>query len=531
MRVLKIVLMGMIAAFANLVSLGLRISIGNYIDMVFGNEDYLFYLIPLVGLAILCVLFNFLIPALKVTIKTRIETSLWSQLEKKVVNMNQCELEKKNRENLTTLYISDVEGIVMAVENFVFKFFPDAISFIVLCCFICRLNVELGIIVVASTFVPMLVMFIVSKVILKKNSVYQKAVESVHSVVLEGCSNLEMIKSLCVENVFRYQNKKQLNEQQKIKKEMNLWEGLLSVPAMLTSFVTLLVSASYGTVLVIQNNITLGNFFVLVTAIDYIISPIMSLDTYLSNIQKWKSHRKRIFTIINDVEAVEAEEEYEKVVVNQLEVKNVDFEYPDGTNIYENLNVCFEKGKINLIIGENGCGKTTLLKILMGVYGLQKGIVLLNGKVVDNVKLIGNLSSVATQDFLILRGTIMDNLLCGDKKITSDKVKEISIRTGFYADVEKMQDGYNTILEERGRPLSEGQKQKLNVTRTLLKNKEIYFFDEPTEFLDINSKNTILKVLEELSQEKLVVIISHDKEIKKIANNISIIGVGEDVDK
>jgi ABC-type bacteriocin/lantibiotic exporter with double-glycine peptidase domain len=510
MRVLKIVLMGMIAAFANLVSLGLRISIGNYIDMVFGNEDYLFYLIPLVGLAILCVLFNFLIPALKVTIKTRIETSLWSQLEKKVVNMNQCELEKKNRENLTTLYISDVEGIVMAVENFVFKFFPDAISFIVLCCFICRLNVELGIIVVASTFVPMLVMFIVSKVILKKNSVYQKAVESVHSVVLEGCSNLEMIKSLCVENVFRYQNKKQLNEQQKIKKEMNLWEGLLSVPAMLTSFVTLLVSASYGTVLVIQNNITLGNFFVLVTAIDYIISPIMSLDTYLSNIQKWKSHRKRIFTIINDVEAVEAEEEYEKVVVNQL---------------------CFEKGKINLIIGENGCGKTTLLKILMGVYGLQKGIVLLNGKVVDNVKLIGNLSSVATQDFLILRGTIMDNLLCGDKKITSDKVKEISIRTGFYADVEKMQDGYNTILEERGRPLSEGQKQKLNVTRTLLKNKEIYFFDEPTEFLDINSKNTILKVLEELSQEKLVVIISHDKEIKKIANNISIIGVGEDVDK
>lgn len=207
--------------------------------------------------------------------------------------------------------------------------------------------------------------------------------------------------------------------------------------------------------------------------------------------------------------------------IKNITINNLNFSYKTESNelkILNNLNFEIIKGNLFGIIGPSGIGKSTLLKILMGFLNYKEGTILINNTNFKNINIKEwfNKISYVPQDVFIHNDTIKNNIVFGDQKFDEkqfDRVIKICLLDEL---INKMNAGYNTILQDGGKNLSGGQIQRIGIARALYKKPEIIFLDEPTSNLDNNTELKIIDTLKSLTPEITVVMISHrEKTILK----------------
>lgn len=165
-------------------------------------------------------------------------------------------------------------------------------------------------------------------------------------------------------------------------------------------------------------------------------------------------------------------------------------------------------------MGESGQGKSTIMNILAGLYPLKNGSLTINGKNEINTRL--DLVFVS-QEVELFNLSIRDNLCLG-KQISDDKIFELLEEAGLMEWYKELPEGLNTMVGERGIKLSAGQRQRLNMIRGILIDKELYFFDEPTSNLDILSEEKITNMIEKYLKDKTYVIVTHRPKLKELCN-------------
>lgn len=199
---------------------------------------------------------------------------------------------------------------------------------------------------------------------------------------------------------------------------------------------------------------------------------------------------------------------------NNVKLTNVIFSYTKDSTKIKIPEFILNKGDKISIMGESGQGKTTTMNILAGLFPLSKGKLKIDGKTVMNKRL--DLVFVS-QEVDLFDLSIKDNLCLG-KEIPEEKIMQLLDEAGLMNWYKELPNGLETIVGEKGIKLSAGQKQRLNLIRGILIDKELYFFDEPTSNLDIVSEEKIISMIKKYLNNKTYVIITHRPKIKELCN-------------
>jgi len=281
--------------------------------------------------------------------------------------------------------------------------------------------------------------------------------------------------------------------------------------AVFTSFMnSLYLIALISTIIMVKNGQDgLPYLLFYMSALGKLYPNLDSLVRFIDIRERFKTAKKQLDECFKGSREIKLIKEFDRV-----KLSNVIFSYSSDSVSIKIPEFILKKGDKISIVGESGQGKTTTMNILSGLYPLKKGDLLIDNKKQRNVRL--DLVFVS-QEVDLFDLSIRDNLCLG-KEIPDSKILELLEEAGLMQWYKELPEGLDTIVGERGIKLSAGQKQRLNLIRGILIDKELYFFDEPTSNLDVVSEEKITNMIEKYLSEKNYVIVTHRPKLKELCN-------------
>lgn len=216
-----------------------------------------------------------------------------------------------------------------------------------------------------------------------------------------------------------------------------------------------------------------------------------------------------------------------QVKAGQIQLEHVNFEYPDDHNeVLKNVNLMVRPGEKVALVGPSGGGKTTLCNLIPRFYDATSGRILIDGQDIKNVTLksLRSAIGVVQQDVYLFSGSVYENIAYGKVGATREEVIAAAKLAGAHEFIEKLKDGYDTYVGERGVKLSGGQKQRISIARVFLKNPPILILDEATSALDNESEVLVGKSLEQLAKGRTTLTIAHRLTTIQNADRILVLG-------
>ena len=212
-----------------------------------------------------------------------------------------------------------------------------------------------------------------------------------------------------------------------------------------------------------------------------------------------------------------------------IEFKNVSFAYNKDAKVLKNVSFTAKQGEVTALVGISGSGKTSVLRLISRLYDYDTGSILIDGKDIKNIStesLFKNVS-IVFQDVTLFNTSIMENIRLGRESATDEEVKEAARLANCMDFIEKLPDGFNTLIGENGAELSGGERQRISIARAFLKDAPVLILDEISASLDVDNEKKIQDSLNKLIKDKTVIIISH--RLKSIENVNKIVVIDEGV--
>lgn len=270
----------------------------------------------------------------------------------------------------------------------------------------------------------------------------------------------------------------------------------------------------YGGSQVIDGHSTPGTFFSFIAALIMLYEPIKKINNANMTIQRAFAGAERVFEILDspDINIEKGGSTDLKIPFKKLEIKDLTFSYPSSeTPVLDNISLDVKAGQRVAIVGPSGSGKTTLVNLIPRFYDSQNGGIILNGRPVDEYSLKSlrlNIGMVSQETFLF-NATVRENIAYVAQNSPMEEVREAAQTAFAHEFIEKLSDGYDTVVGERGVRLSGGQKQRLTIARALLKNPPLLILDEATSALDTESERIVQMALENLMKDRTSIVIAH----------------------
>ncbi|KAI4487522.1 hypothetical protein M0804_005671 [Polistes exclamans] len=352
----------------------------------------------------------------------------------------------------------------------------------------------------------------------------------------ERISNIRIVKAYAqeIQEVKRYSSK--LQDVLKLCYKESLYRGIFFGMTGLSGNVIILSALYYGGVMVSDSTITIGNLSAFLLYAAYVGISLNGLSSFYSELNKALGASSHLFELIDRKPKIPIKGG--KILENELTgdiiFQNVNFSYPTRQNslILRDFNLHIPKHSITAIVGSSGSGKSTVAMLLLRLYDPCKGSVLLDDhdlKELDPIWVKSQIG-VVPQEPILFSGTIKENILYGTENVTEHEIEEISKKAHVLEFTNKMKDGLNTIVGEKGITLSGGQRQRIAIARALVKKPKILIFDEATSALDAESERFVQEALEHATHGKTVLTIAHRLSTIKNADKIVVIDQGEVVE-
>lgn len=308
-----------------------------------------------------------------------------------------------------------------------------------------------------------------------------------------------------------------------------IWDAIIPLAS-----VTLLV---YGGSQVLQGRLTIGEMTMFLVYLTMLLGPLETLANSATTFQNNLAGLDRVLDLLKEpletshtppTHALEPSE-----VRGRIEFRDVTFQYPAAAQpAVENVNLVIEPGAVVALVGRSGAGKTTLCNLVARFYDPTSGIVLLDGHDLRSLPVddYRGLLGIVEQDVFLFDGTIGQNIGYADRDATAAEIQEAAVAANAHEFIGNLEQGYETLIGERGVRLSGGQRQRLAIARALLANPRILILDEATSNLDTESERLIHGSLERLMRGRSALVIAHRLSTIARADKIIVLDQGRVVE-
>ena len=290
----------------------------------------------------------------------------------------------------------------------------------------------------------------------------------------------------------------------------------------------------YSGKLIIKGEIDINNFFSFLAAMMLAYQPVRSLATLNMGIQTGLSAARRILPIIDEkIEIKDAFNCKELEIKNgEINFNNVDFKYDlnnKNLNILNKINLEISGGKMTALVGHSGSGKSTILNLIPRFYNITSGDIKIDNQSINNLSVnsLRKEISLVSQDTTLFDDTIRNNIAYAKLEASDDEIIDAAKKSFASEFIEKMPNGYDTLIGENGLRLSGGEKQRISIARAMLKKSSIILLDEATSSLDADTEQKIQKALTLLTKNKTTVVIAHRLSTILNSDQIYVIDTGK----
>ena len=387
-------------------------------------------------------------------------------------------------------------------------------------------NFKLALIVVLINILSIIIPVIFSKQLSLKQEKYTKVLNELNIKFKDYLMGFELIKANNVINkiktIFNTKEIEYENSKQKVRYEEAKINALSSLSSIGTNIITILLCIYF----VITGRITIGTVVAINNLVNNITNPLNRLFVEIATVKGTRIVEQKIISFIDLHHCCNNDINY-KESINKIQLEKVSFKYSNKL-ILNQIDYCFKKGKKYILVGNSGCGKTTLLKLILMYFNNYEGEILYNNKNAKDIDPTSIFDQIAfiNQETFIFNDTLKNNI-CLFQDYDSKQINGIINKTGLNQLVASLPEGLNSKIKENGANLSGGQKQKIAIARALLKQKEIIFIDEGTSNLDNLSAYEIEKII--LDSKAMIISITHHlkKELLEKYDEILVLDQGK----
>lgn len=375
-------------------------------------------------------------------------------------------------------------------------------------------DLQLTLIVISPLPILAITIYFVNMNIHRRSERVQAMLSDLTTNAQESYSGIRVIKSYVQENAMLGFFKKNSEEYRKNA------VGLAKVEAIYFPSMTLIIGLStlitilIGSQIVLHDTSKVGLIVEFVMYINMLTFPVSAIGWVASMIQRASASQKRLNEFL-DTEP-EVKDKSETLPANfdgDIEFKNVTFTYPNtGITAIKDFSLQIKKGENVLILGKTGSGKSTLAQMLLRAYNTDSGKIMINGVDITDMPFreLREKISYVPQDVFLFSDTIASNISFGlNEKAERDRIEEAARFASIHNEIEALEDGYDTLVGERGVTLSGGQKQRVSIARALVKKPQLLIFDDCLSAVDAKTENEIITHMNQYLNDKTAIIITH----------------------
>ena len=431
----------------------------------------------------------------------------------KVMHMSFQQTDKFTTGSLVTRLTNDITAIQEFVAMSLRMFVRTGMQFIGGIAVILTLNVNFGIVLVISLPVQLIAVAIIMKKASPLFSIVQSRLDKVNSVVQENVSGARVVKAFTREeyeiNRFDNANTDLMTTNLKVQKLLATLNPILMI-IMNASVIAIIMIGGFQ---VEAKAMQVGEVMAAVTYITQILMSVMMVGMMFQQVSRSAASMKRVNEVLSTNPVIsDGNKSAESDNSGTVEFRNVGFSYPgsSGKPVLSGIDLKVGKGQMIAILGSTGCGKTSLVNLVPRFYDATNGDVLVDGVNVKDydVDTLRSKIGVVLQKSELFSGTVAENIRWGCETATDEEVKTAAKIAQAEEFIDGFNDGYDTMISEKGASLSGGQKQRMAIARAIIKKPEILIFDDSTSALDLSTEAKLHKALRENLSGVTVIMIA-----------------------
>ncbi|NCD69789.1 ABC transporter ATP-binding protein [Mucilaginibacter agri] len=504
----------------------------NLIYDIFGSSLLLFGVLVLV-LALLRGMFLFFMRQTLILMSRHIEYDLKNKIYQHYQELSLAFYRRHSTGDLMNRATEDVSRVRMYLGPGIMYTANTVAVFVLTVSMMLTVNVRLTLFSVFPLPILVLIIYYVNSIINFRSEKIQERLSALSSFVQVTFSGIRVIKSYVREDFIR----------DSFTAESNSYKthsmALVKVQAMFYPLMLLLIGVSniiimyVGGVEVMKGTVTPGNIAEFIVYLNQLTFPVIALGWVTSLIQRAAASQKRINEFLHEKSEIISTGPAH-LVSGQVVFDNVSFTYPEtGIQALKSVSFRAKPGEMVAIIGRTGSGKSTIANLIMRMYDVDNGSILIDNKAVDQIDLENYRSQIGfvPQEVFLFSDTIGRNIAFSADVMDQPRVEQAAKDAAVYGNIIEFEEGFDTMIGERGITLSGGQKQRVSIARAIFKQPQILIFDDCLSAVDTRTEEEILNNMGQIMNGKTSIIIAHRISTIKNADQILVLDQGEIIER
>jgi subfamily B ATP-binding cassette protein MsbA len=376
----------------------------------------------------------------------------------------------------------------------------------------------------------------IGKSLKRSSDVGMKKTGDLLSIIEETLGGLRIIKAFRAESQLNQRFTGMNNDLRRVMNRIYRKKDLASPLSELMGSGVIVAIMWYGGSAVLSGSSSLSPevFMTFILLFTQILPPIKAITQAYYNLQKGRASMDRVNQILDAENTIPEKENAQHIqaLQSKVEFKNVSFDY-SGAPIINGVDFQLDKGKTIALVGPSGSGKSTLADLLSRFYDVKSGQITIDGKDLRDLKLsdLRGLMGIVSQESILFNDSVFNNIALGNPDATMEAVVEAAKLANAHDFISGLEDGYFTMIGDRGSKLSGGQRQRLSIARAVLKNPDILILDEATSALDTESERLVQDALSILMKNRTSLVIAHRLSTIRHADEILVLEFGKIIER